>query len=702
MPRLRYVTAEGREDREVRIPQARLCTPGNLQQAFSLSRAPVLLLSSEDQTALFWEEETNSWSEELKDECVYLVREVRETVETAPAKEERKEPVSAEDLMHAVLCSSAAYETDEKAARKFLDGNVSSHAIESVSLTCCGPLRYLVALTSPSLVAGGHQREEHRGAVREGKESAGDKSCQSARSIVVAFRGSDNADDVKTDANLFGKSEFDGLVHEGFMRKASMLPLQPFIDALKPFDVRPSLHGVERILFTGHSMGGSVAQLVYLRFVKECLLLHPDVDLERVSCVSFGSPLIANRQLLSSDYFARHQMKIVNVVDVRDVAALLVHSKMSVRGVMQQLQGEKPMMVWSSAKKLLRFGGMYGEVLRVTLDVGGVALDSFVENVLKKFFPLGTFAFLGTPQEEGGVRWMTDGEEVMKCIAAAADLDINHHRIENYWEKVRLMWNDWVEEGACQTCQTTVAKENADSAVAKRARKVKTAVLFPLDPKSLEVSVAMHDDGSTCRITIKGSDLDFFVLEEFRAQGLPIARLKSGKSWEEDRLDVRLDDPISRQMVELVCKVDKNLHLEHHPVVVVKTSFCSARFVVGRGQIKQMRSLTVAEMAVNTTAFPLFMKAWQRGMAELLASPLALRTSLLSSKGLLVDLFALEKLVVGEASAELHEVARRHISAKLQDLDLICRSKAVTKVLKTMEEYFHRQVPSSSLASSPH
>ena len=330
MPRLRYVTGNGQVEREVRIPQARLCTPRNLQQALSLGEAPTLLMSNEDQTVLFWEEERKAWSDELKDECVYVVREVRNVTEKAP--EEKKEPVGAEDLMHAVLCSSAAYEADEKDICKFLNAKVSSHAIESIALTTCGPLRYLLAVTSPSFVAGPHNREDHKARVlaRDGREAMGEKSCQSARTIIVAFRGSDNTDDVKTDANLFGKSEFDGMVHEGFMRKASMLPLQPFIDALKPFDVRPSLGATDRILFTGHSMGGSVAQLVYLRFVKECLLLHPDVDLDRVSCVSFGSPLIANRQLLSSEYFTRHRMRIVNVVDVKDVAALLVHSKMSV------------------------------------------------------------------------------------------------------------------------------------------------------------------------------------------------------------------------------------------------------------------------------------------------------------------------------------------------------------------------------------
>jgi len=152
---------------------------------------------------------------------------------------------------------------------------------------------------------------------------------------------------------------------------------------------------------------------------------------------------------------------------------------------------------------------------------------------------------------------------------------------------------------------------------------------------------------------------------------------------------VALEADVARHMVELAGKVDRRAQLEHHPVLLVKTSFASARYTIDRRQIKKMRSLTVAEMAVNTTSFPLFMKAWQRGMAELLASPLALRNAVATAQPLLAGLYQLEALVCGAGSTVLKDAARRHITAKLGDLDRICRSKAIVEVLRSIEAYFH-------------
>lgn len=83
--------------------------------------------------------------------------------------------------------------------------------------------------------------------------------------LIVAFRGTimDDPCDILTDVNLFSfahsNSKIPGKFHSGFAKRSLEIPIDFFIDKLLNEDYT--------IVFTGHSMGASIAAIVAIRIL---------------------------------------------------------------------------------------------------------------------------------------------------------------------------------------------------------------------------------------------------------------------------------------------------------------------------------------------------------------------------------------------------------------------------------------------------
>lgn len=130
---------------------------------------------------------------------------------------------------------------------------------------------------------------------------------QTGGHMVVACRGTTDVYDALTDLNFIHRtmSLATGSAHAGFLDRAKTIPLDYF---------RRLLVRGERIVFTGHSLGGAVASLLALRLLeatgKWC---H-----EQIQCYTFGCPFFADSELARyiNKNYKHHFVHIVSRNDI--------------------------------------------------------------------------------------------------------------------------------------------------------------------------------------------------------------------------------------------------------------------------------------------------------------------------------------------------------------------------------------------------
>ncbi|BBN18814.1 hypothetical protein MPTK1_8g05720 [Marchantia polymorpha subsp. ruderalis] len=130
--------------------------------------------------------------------------------------------------------------------------------------------------------------------------------------LIVACRGTTDVYDALTDLNFIHRtmSLAVGSAHAGFLDRAKTIPLEYF---------RRLLVRNERIVLTGHSLGGAVASLLALRLLeatgKWC---H-----EQVQCYTFGCPFFADNEL--ARYInKRYRHHFVHIVSRNDIVPKLM------------------------------------------------------------------------------------------------------------------------------------------------------------------------------------------------------------------------------------------------------------------------------------------------------------------------------------------------------------------------------------------
>lgn len=107
------------------------------------------------------------------------------------------------------------------------------------------------------------------------------------KELYIAFRGTESKKDVIADLKfrkeLFISAKNKEKVHRGFQGQliAIETPLFKQIQDLDP--------QYEKIIFTGHSLGGALATIASLKYVVEY-----QGDPEKVHCITYGSPRVGN------------------------------------------------------------------------------------------------------------------------------------------------------------------------------------------------------------------------------------------------------------------------------------------------------------------------------------------------------------------------------------------------------------------------
>ena len=115
--------------------------------------------------------------------------------------------------------------------------------------------------------------------------------------MVYCFRGTRDADDLGVDVTAVPKPLLKGSVHKGFYDRAKRV-----------IDSHPVPNSIQRVLFTGHSLGGAAAQCGYL-ITK---LLHPSLT---TVCVTLGCPCCVSSEIIS---LVEEPREIVNFVNEGD------------------------------------------------------------------------------------------------------------------------------------------------------------------------------------------------------------------------------------------------------------------------------------------------------------------------------------------------------------------------------------------------
>lgn len=131
---------------------------------------------------------------------------------------------------------------------------------------------------------------------------------QKENEIVVSIRGTQNHLDALNDLDCEYSEFFKGYAHSGFIKLANY-----FIDNfLGDIEVEILTKRVNRVLFTGQSLGGALAMLVYM-IIKEKNLLNN----YELRVISFQSPPIISKKLIKNDY------NIVNISYGYDIVSRL-------------------------------------------------------------------------------------------------------------------------------------------------------------------------------------------------------------------------------------------------------------------------------------------------------------------------------------------------------------------------------------------
>lgn len=152
-------------------------------------------------------------------------------------------------------------------------------------------------------------------------ENAVGVAFENERFVIIAFRGTDDIKDVCSDIRVSGVPFKDaGQVHCGFLEE--YLKVKPFLDTL-------CLQTRKQLIFTGHSLGGSMAYLAACDFI----------DQAPMCVVTFGMPRTATYEFIINPKFSH--LTVVRWVNSRDIVVRLPSLRFSHCGSARHLEDER-------------------------------------------------------------------------------------------------------------------------------------------------------------------------------------------------------------------------------------------------------------------------------------------------------------------------------------------------------------------------
>ena len=141
--------------------------------------------------------------------------------------------------------------------------------------------------------------------------------------LYIAFRGSVESDDWWKNVTFFplqDESYGSGLFHSGFHAKANNVNLNDFLEIISK--LRP-----RRVIITGHSMGGAVSSLFYLKMkMQQLAQQQKEQNLPMLINITFGAPTFTDieaEEFARNNGFDHNMFHIVNPPDIVPSSVLI-------------------------------------------------------------------------------------------------------------------------------------------------------------------------------------------------------------------------------------------------------------------------------------------------------------------------------------------------------------------------------------------
>jgi hypothetical protein len=273
------------------------------------------------------------------------------------------------DIEMAAVLSEAVYYTDPIS---HINKNYASYnCISTLTVRECG-LKFARNASSPYLLAIS-------------------KSNTNEETLWVAFRGTKNINDVLTDLTIYPTLTSSGMVHKGFSKRASELPYDTLMNEFKTTNEYR-----KRLIFTGHSLGGSVAHLCAIfNLANKSFKENPPIY-----SIAFGSPFCGNRTV-AEDLIKRnlnnHFLTIINSSDIVPNLLNLVETGTRIQSTMAPIIQQCSEITKTLLPLISFIAGVPAGVLKSSIETLNLLvpkLKSLLKNNITEYKPVGQYGFI--------------------------------------------------------------------------------------------------------------------------------------------------------------------------------------------------------------------------------------------------------------------------------------------------------------------
>ncbi|CAF3351108.1 unnamed protein product [Rotaria sp. Silwood2] len=209
--------------------------------------------------------------------------------------------------------------------------------------------------------------------------------------LWVAFRGTTNMNDILTDLTINPTLTSSGMVHRGFSKRASELPYATLMNEFNNNRNYP-----KRLIFTGHSLGGSVAHLCTIfNLANKSYKENP-----KLYSIAFGSPFIGDRTVaedLIRKNFNNNFLTIINQSDIVPNLLNLVETGSRVQSTAVPFAQQCSEIVTTLLPLISSVTGVSSEVLTLpirTLNSLVPKLKQLLNNKITDYKPIGQYGFI--------------------------------------------------------------------------------------------------------------------------------------------------------------------------------------------------------------------------------------------------------------------------------------------------------------------
>ncbi|KAM9997436.1 hypothetical protein ACTFIZ_010942 [Dictyostelium cf. discoideum] len=182
-----------------------------------------------------------------------------------------------DEILNSLNLSDFCYEKDDSTIIKKLNENFETHDIEGV-------IRGEIESSGQVFIIGYREKDINN-----------NSEFRRRNTYYVSFRGTEfNFSDISTDLNSIKEfKEKQGTYHKGFLKRTIGFPIEKIIQWLENGD---------NVVFSGHSLGGSVSQILTITIILQISKdkLETILKNSQILCITFGSPLIGNIDLMET------------------------------------------------------------------------------------------------------------------------------------------------------------------------------------------------------------------------------------------------------------------------------------------------------------------------------------------------------------------------------------------------------------------